>query len=194
MDGPLNFAWRIDFPHVLSGVPSATLAGEFALINQAQPQQELAASSRAKVDSGFDLIVGNPPFVTARNPKKRELYRERWPRVAFQKYLLLSPFFELSFGLLRRNGQLGFIASNAFAKREFGRPLIEEFFPTVDLDGSITRQKSAAVGGRFVFQSTSYGPNLVLGYLLFDFGDLPRQSSAAALSPQQEIDDGKSHR
>jgi hypothetical protein len=40
MDGPLNFAWRIDFPHVLSGVPTTTLAGEFGLINQAQRQQE----------------------------------------------------------------------------------------------------------------------------------------------------------
>ena len=133
MDGPLNFAWRIDFPHVLSATRTTTLAGEFSLINQTQRQQELVAGSRAKIDSGFDLIVGNPPFVTARNPKKRELYRERWPRVSHMKFLLVCPFFEMSFGLLRPNGQLGFIVSNAFAKREFGKPLIEDFFPTIDL-------------------------------------------------------------
>ena len=133
MDGPLNFAWRIDFPHVLGGASSETVRGEFSLVNQAQRQQDLVIAQPGKTDSGFNLIVGNPPFVTARNPKKRELYRERWPRVAFQKYLLVSPFFELSFGLLRRDGQLGFIGSNAFAKREFGKPLIEDFFPTVDL-------------------------------------------------------------
>jgi type I restriction-modification system DNA methylase subunit len=134
MDGPLNFAWRIDFPHVLSGAPIETLRGEFALINQAQRQQELAPANPSKPDSGFDLIVGNPPFVTARNAVKRELYRERWPRVSHMKFLLVCPFFEMSFGLLRPDGQLGFIVSNAFAKREFGKPLVEDFFPTVDLE------------------------------------------------------------
>ena len=134
MDGPLNFAWRIDFPHVLSGAPTTTLAGEFSLVNQAQRQQELTSGNRAKLDSGFDLIVGNPPFVTARNKVKRELYRQRWPRVCYKNYLLVCPFFELSFTLLRPSGQLGFIVSNAFAKREFGKPLVEAFFSTVDLE------------------------------------------------------------
>jgi type I restriction-modification system DNA methylase subunit len=133
MDGPLNFAWRIDFPHVLSAAPTATIRGELLLVNEAQRQQELTAAHPPKLDGGFDLIVGNPPFVTARNAQKRELYRERWPRVCYKNYLLVCPFFELSFGLLRPQGQLGFIVSNAFAKRDFGKPLIEDFFPTVDL-------------------------------------------------------------
>src|SRR5205823_6731199 len=133
MDGPLNFAWRIDFPHVLSGATAATVRGEFALVNQAQRQQELTVGHSPKSGAGFDLIVGNPPFVTARNAQKRELYRERWPRVCYQKFLLVCPFFEMSFGLLRPNGQLGFIVSNAFAKREFGKPLVEDFLSTIDL-------------------------------------------------------------
>ena len=45
-----------------------------------------------------------------------------------------------------------------------------EFFPIVELDGSITRQKSAAVGGRFTFLQTTYGPAASLNWLLFDFG------------------------
>ena len=133
MDGPLNFAWRIDFPHVLSGAAIATIAGEFSLVNQAQRQQELAATNRAKLDSGFDLIVGNPPFVTARNKEKRELYRERWPLVSYKEFQLVCPFFELGFSLLRNSGQLGFIVANAFATRDFGKPLLERFLPSVDL-------------------------------------------------------------
>src|SRR5262249_9429258 len=58
----------------------------------------------------------------------------RWPRVSYMKFLLVCPFFECSFGLLKSNGQLGFIVSNAFAKREFGKPLVEDFFPIVDLE------------------------------------------------------------
>jgi hypothetical protein len=82
---------------------------------------------------GFDIVVGNPPFVTARHGALRELYRARWPGVCADKYHLLCPFLELGFGLLRPGGELGFIVANAFAKREFGRPLVETFFPTIDL-------------------------------------------------------------
>jgi type I restriction-modification system DNA methylase subunit len=144
MDGPLNFAWHLDFPDILgSGRPAVTLAGEMAdVVNPAQAQQELVVAESAVGEppptagtpGGFDLIVGNPPFVTARNPEQNELYRRRWPDVCHGKYLLICPFFARSFaGLLRPGGQLGFIVSNAFAKREFGRPLIEKFFPQVDL-------------------------------------------------------------
>ena len=104
-DSPFNFAWYVDFPGVFTDK-----------------------------SSGFDIIVGNPPFVTARNAKKRALWAERWPRVCYKNYLLVCPFFELGFGLLTSDGELGFIVSNAFAKRDFGRPLIEVFFPTVRLE------------------------------------------------------------
>ena len=104
-DSPFNFAWTVDFPGIFGPDKS----------------------------SGFDIIVGNPPFVTARNATRRELYRQRWPRVCYKNYLLVCPFFELSFSLLKTDGQLGFIVSNAFAKRDFGKPMVERFFPTVDL-------------------------------------------------------------
>jgi type I restriction-modification system DNA methylase subunit len=103
-DSPFNFAWHLDFPGVFAGD-----------------------------GGGFDIIVGNPPFVTARNEQKRELWRQRWPRVCASKYHLLCPFFDLSFGLLRNSGELGFIVSNAFAKRDFGEPLVQKLFPTVEL-------------------------------------------------------------
>jgi hypothetical protein len=105
-DSPFNFAWTIDFPGVFAGGGNG---------------------------GGFDIVVGNPPFVTARNPKKRELWRERWPRVCLGTYQLVCPFFELGFSLLRTGSQLGFIVSNAFAKRKFGKPLVQDFFPTVEL-------------------------------------------------------------
>jgi hypothetical protein len=133
-DSPFNFAWQIDFADIFAsrnGKAVSTLRGEFAFVDEVDRQRSIL--DQRQEAGGFDVIVGNPPFVTARNPKKRELYRERWPRVCSGKYLLVCPFFELSFGLLRPGGQLGFIVSNAFAKREFGKPLIEKFFPTVDV-------------------------------------------------------------
>src|SRR5262245_58080900 len=62
---------------------------------------------------------------------------ERWPRVCEGTYLLLCPFFEMSFSILRQDGQLGFIVSNAFTRRELGGPLGQDFFPIVDLQKTI---------------------------------------------------------
>lgn len=107
-DSPFNFAWRLDFPTIFTG-------------------QDDGARS------GFDIIVGNPPFVTARNPTWRELWRQRWSRVAFKEYQLVSPFSNLGFDLLRPEGQLGYIVSNAFSKREFGKPLVEKYFSSLTL-------------------------------------------------------------
>jgi hypothetical protein len=137
-DSPFNFVWNIDYAEIFSPKPIATLGGEMAFVNQAQKQGELLMPGKKEVltpmeKGGFDLVVGNPPFVTARNPIKRELYRMRWAEVCHMKFLLICPFFDLSFGLLRAKGQLGFIVSNAFAKREFGLPLIQKFFPKVNL-------------------------------------------------------------
>ncbi len=124
-DSPFNFVWRIDYAEIFAPrTPGTTIAGHLNLGDEFTP---------ASRTGGFDLIVGNPPFVTARNPEKRELYRERWPRVCYKNYLLVCPFFELSFSLLKPAAQLGFIVSNAFAQRDLGRPLIEKFFPTVEL-------------------------------------------------------------
>jgi hypothetical protein len=125
-DAPFNFAWRIDFPQVF--YPDSSSVREASL-----PRFPSPLKGEGKGEGGFDIIVGNPPFVTARNPKKRELYRERWQPYCHMKYHLLVPFFPLSFGLLKPGGELGFIVSNAFAKREFGKPLVEQFFTKIDL-------------------------------------------------------------
>jgi outer membrane protein len=54
-------------------------------------------------------------------------------------------------------------AANVGAKRA-------EYFPTLELDANLTRQKQTAVGGRFVTLQTTYGPSLNLTWLLFDLG------------------------
>jgi type I restriction-modification system DNA methylase subunit len=126
-DSPFNFAWRLDFPNIL---------GKGREFTPKVPQDGRLGQPPLGGDSdrgGFDLILGNPPFVTARNAEKRRLYAERWPTVCYKNYLLVCPFFQLGFSLLRPGGELGFIVSNAFATRDLGKPLIEKFFPTVEV-------------------------------------------------------------
>jgi len=83
---------------------------------------------------GFDIVFGNPPFVTARNPEMRERYRARWPTSCYKKYHMLAPFTEVALtALLRPQGQFGYIMSNAFATRDFGRPLVEQILQHLEL-------------------------------------------------------------
>jgi hypothetical protein len=98
----VSFVWALDFAEVFS------------------PQDGTSGAV-----PGFDVVVGNPPFVTARNPERRERYRHRWPASCYKKYHMLAPFTELALTkLLRPEGQLGYILSNAFAPTHFGMPLV----------------------------------------------------------------------
>ncbi len=44
------------------------------------------------------------------------------------------------------------------------------YYPTVELDASAVRRQGSTSGGRDSFRQTSYGPTLLLDYLLFDVG------------------------
>jgi hypothetical protein len=84
----------------------------------------------------YDAVIGNPPYITVKDRDENELYRSIYPACR-GKYALTVPFIVRFFGLARsgeeRAGFVGLLVSNAFMKREFGRPLVEEFLPTVEL-------------------------------------------------------------
>ena len=44
------------------------------------------------------------------------------------------------------------------------------YYPEVDLNATYNQSRQATQGGRTIFNSTTFGPQLVLTYLLFDFG------------------------
>lgn len=87
----------------------------------------------------YHVVVGNPPYITVKDKRENESYRGRYDACAGQ-YHLSGPFTERFFKLAvrtggddRRAGFVGLIIDNAFMKREFGKKLIEQFFPTVHL-------------------------------------------------------------
>ncbi len=82
----------------------------------------------------YAAVVGNPPYITEKDPAKRETYRAMYPRSAAGKYALSAPFCERFFQLARDRGYVGQITANSFMKREFGKALIEEYLPTVNLE------------------------------------------------------------
>jgi hypothetical protein len=86
----------------------------------------------------WHAVVGNPPYITVKDPALRELYRKRFT-TSYRQYSLAVPFTERFFQLARseadpeRAGYIGMITANSFMKREFGRKLVEEWVPTHDL-------------------------------------------------------------
>ncbi|GAA4517927.1 BREX-2 system adenine-specific DNA-methyltransferase PglX [Nonomuraea ferruginea] len=86
------------------------------------------------LESGrYHVVVGNPPYITVKDKKLNELYRELYNACA-GTYALSVPFAQRFFELAKRGdtdrrgyGIVGQITSNSFMKREFGVKLIEEF-------------------------------------------------------------------
>lgn len=109
-----------------AGIGHAFLAEDLDELNRILGQQ-------------YHVIVGNPPYITVKDPAVNQLYRERFPETCHMKYGLSVPFTERFFELAvgndhsRRAGYVGMITANSFMKREFGKKLVEAFLPKVDL-------------------------------------------------------------
>jgi len=86
----------------------------------------------------YHAVVGNPPYITVKDKALNQLYRLLYS-TCHMKYALSVPFIERFWQLAipgsttRPAGFVGMINANSFMKREFGKKVVEEFFPRVDL-------------------------------------------------------------
>ena len=88
-------------------------------------------------NGGFDIVIGNPPYLESRNPDFEEELKDALQkeisknRTTEQKYFprgadLLIYFFELSFRLLSKKGQSVLITENAWLSTDYGK-LFQDF-------------------------------------------------------------------
>ncbi|MEU9023339.1 BREX-2 system adenine-specific DNA-methyltransferase PglX [Actinomadura sp. NPDC048394] len=87
----------------------------------------------------YHVVVGNPPYITVKDKQENGNYRSAYKSCS-GKYALSVPFIERFFQLARRAesadlraGFVGQITANSFMKREFGKKLIEEYLPTIEI-------------------------------------------------------------
>jgi hypothetical protein len=98
---------------------------------------------------GYHAVVANPPYITPKDPAANAAYRRRYPKVCHRQYALSVPFMQRLFDLAVRGagdapaGFVGQITANSFMKREFGKPLIEQFLAK-DIDLSHVIDTSGA--------------------------------------------------
>ena len=79
-------------------------------------------------NGGFDLIVGNPPYVCSRNMDyKTKEAMKAWTTCSTGHPDLYIPFFQIGYELLRKDGILGYITVNTFIKSLNGRAIRQYF-------------------------------------------------------------------
>jgi len=119
------------------------VAGQGALNLQAEnfvySTENTDALDKVLTPGSYDVVVGNPPYITVKDKALNRQYRNRYDRYLSGKYALTAPFM-VKFFHLAKDGNAGLIAgwvgqitANSFMQRQFGKPLIEGFFGQVDL-------------------------------------------------------------
>lgn len=84
-----------------------------------------AAFPQVFAEGGFDVVLGNPPYVRMELLKPLKPYLEERYEVVSDRADLYCYFYERGIKLLKPGGRLGFISSNTFFKTGSGRPLRE---------------------------------------------------------------------
>jgi hypothetical protein len=100
---------------------------------------EYVRSCELLARASYHVVVGNPPYITVKDTAENKHYRKDYSACS-GTYALSVPFAQRMFQLAirthgneRNAGYVGQITANSFMKREFGKKLIEDFFPTVHL-------------------------------------------------------------
>jgi hypothetical protein len=110
----------------------AKAAAEDEACDHVYAAENLEVLRRLLARGQYHAVVANPPYIRPQDKILTERYKKRFA-YCFKKYVLTVPFMEQIFKLAVPGGFTGQITGNNFMKREFGKKLIEEFFPTVDL-------------------------------------------------------------
>ena len=106
-------------------------------LEHAFASEDLADLNRI-LGQAYHAVVGNPPYIAARDSALNVAYRQRY-KTCHGKYSLGVPFTERLFELACNSdkasqaGFVGMITTNSFMKREFGKQLVEAYLPMIDL-------------------------------------------------------------
>lgn len=126
-DSEWMFGHPISSRHVRGRVP-ITLLGNLAIVNEAGGQAELIDQARADSENGFDVVIGNPPYVRIQTLKKKDpklvsYLTDHFVSATRGNYDLYVVFIEAGLRLLRAGGNLAFICPNKFFNAQYGEPL-----------------------------------------------------------------------
>lgn len=120
------FNWQKAFPEVFK---ETTETGRLFKPDPAMDYDDTVSepleSYKKKVKGGFDVVIGNPPYVMLQTLETREVFDYALNKFESAKYKIdtYQIFVEQSVKLLKENGLLGFITPNTFLKNIHAEPL-----------------------------------------------------------------------
>ncbi len=123
-------------------------------------------------DGGFDIVVGNPPYV------RQELFSDVKPYLGFKnkqkqmRYEVFSGqadlycyFYEKGLDLLKNGGKLGFITSNKWMRAKYGENLRKYLLSGYKIE------KLIDLGGQKIFETVTVDTNIMVVKKAFSFHD-----------------------
>ncbi len=135
-DGAAEFfdpEWMFNLDPTREKRSAATLRSSFRFVREAPAQSELVAGEKAT--SGFDIVIGNPPYVRQEEVKHFKVFAGASDELPLKEALkndmycytgvadLYVYFYERSFDLLKVGGVLCFISSNKYFRSGYGERL-----------------------------------------------------------------------
>ncbi|MCP3013070.1 BREX-2 system adenine-specific DNA-methyltransferase PglX [Nocardiopsis dassonvillei] len=137
---PTERGWRIlvaEADSLLEGPGAPVVRGAHPAGGGDLPLLNTVAGAGVLARSSYDAVATNPPYIVPKDKKAARAYREGYPSARSGAYALTAPFTECVFALARPEGRVGLLMANSFMKREFGKPLVESFLPTVEINDII---------------------------------------------------------
>jgi hypothetical protein len=121
LGSPTDFSQRVLLGNSLIQVDMSAQEIFGSALEKQQPVDWQRVYPWVMRDAGFDVVVGNPPFIgiKAMEPPIKEYIRRRY-RTVHQQFDILIPFIELGLTLLRPGGRLGYIISNKVLAADYG--------------------------------------------------------------------------
>jgi hypothetical protein len=117
---------------LLHGSASQEVMGFHELAHHYQ-SEDIDELRRILKPGQYHTVVANPPYITVKDRALNQAYRDRYRDVCHMKYSLSVPFLQRLFVLACVGGYTGQITANSFMRREFGKKLVENYLPRIDL-------------------------------------------------------------
>jgi len=143
----------------LTSLDANLIAGNSLGLAEPVPGENFSWQStfpKIMAQGGFDVVLGNPPYVRMELLKEIKPWLEQHYEVVSDRADLYAYFFELGHKLLKPGGRLGYISSSTFFKTGSGEPLRRY------LSSQTTLKKIVDFGDLQVFEGVTTYPAIVV--------------------------------